>query len=106
MARPYLSIALIVLLGMGGSAHAQKPRAESWSGHLYVSGAGLALIAGGGVLAYYQNREADRDMAIYRHSGFTENTLEYRRRVEHHEKLTWMGVAGMALGGVLVMISF
>lgn len=68
--------------------------------------AGGLLMAGGGAFAYYQNREADKDMRVYRGSAFTGNTEEYKQRVLDHERLTWMGVAGAALGGVLLVVSF
>lgn len=68
--------------------------------------AGGLLMAGGGAFAYYQNREADRDMRVYRGSAFTGNTKDYKERVRDHERLTWMGVAGAALGGVLLVVSF
>ena len=74
--------------------------------HFYVAGAGLLLLAGGGAFAYYQNREADRDMAVYRKSAFTNNTTSLRGSVERHERLTWAGLAGAALGGILVVVSF
>ena len=51
-------------------------------------------MAGGGVLAYHQDREADRDMAIYRKSAFSERTRDYRNRVETHQRLSWAGLAG------------
>ena len=68
--------------------------------------AGGLLMAGGGAFAYYQNREADRDMRVYRGSAFTGNTRDYKERVRDHERLTWVGVAGAALGGVLLVVSF
>jgi hypothetical protein len=73
---------------------------------ILVAGAGLALLAGGGALAYHQNREADRDMDRYRRSAFTENTAGLRRDVEAHQRLTWAGLAGAALGGILIVVSF
>jgi hypothetical protein len=66
----------------------------------------LLLLAGGAAFAYYQNREADRDMAVYRMSAFTENTVAYRGRVEEHQNLSWAGMAGAALGGILIVVSF
>ena len=68
--------------------------------------AGGLLMAGGGAFAYYQNREADRDMRVYRGSGFTGNTTDYKERVREHERYTWAGLAGAALGGLLIVVSF
>ncbi|MDB5051297.1 MAG: hypothetical protein JWO30_4368 [Fibrobacteres bacterium] len=74
--------------------------------HIYLTGAGLLLLAGGGAFAYYQNREADKDMKTYRGSAFTGNTVVYRDKVREHERYTWVGLAGAALGGILIVVSF
>jgi hypothetical protein len=87
------------------ASFAEKAPSRSHA-HLYVTGAGLLLMAGGGAFAYYQNREADRDMAVYRKSAFSDNTVALRESVEEHEHLTWAGLAGAALGGILVVVSF
>lgn len=79
---------------------------EKKGANLYLSVAGLALMAGGGAFAHIQNREADRDMRTYRRSAFTGPTEAYRDRVEEHQRLTWAGLAGAALGGILLVVSF
>ncbi len=68
--------------------------------------AGGLLLAGGGAFAYYQHREADRDMRVYRGSAFTGNTEEFEERVREHDRYTWAGAAVAALGGLLVVVSF
>ena len=105
----WLPIAMAVALlfapcSFAGNAETARP-ARSHA-HLYVTGAGLLLLAGGGAFAYYQNRAADRDMAVYRKSAFTDNTVDLRASVEGHQRLTWAGLAGAALGGILVVVSF
>ncbi len=87
-------------------AQASDPAQEKSSLHFYVVGTGLLLMAGGGAFAYYQNSEADHAMNRYRQSAFTENTLPARKRVEDHEKLTWMGIAVFTAGGLLLVVSF
>jgi predicted ribosomally synthesized peptide with SipW-like signal peptide len=104
--RRSFAIALSALLLLGSVAFAEDAPERKSHARIYVAGAGALLLAGGGALAYFQNREADRDMAVYRNSAFTGNTLEYRDRVEEHQRLTWLGLAGAALGGILVVVSF
>lgn len=79
---------------------------EKKGANLYLSVAGAALMVGGGAYAYAQNREADRDMQVYRQSAFTGHTEDYRSRVEEHQRLTWLGLAGAAMGGILFVVSF
>lgn len=115
--KSFLTVAAALLLanaafaGSAVGAAESQPAAQTSAkqgshAHLYVAGAGLLLLAGGGAFAYYQNREADRDMAVYRKSAFTDNTRSLRESVERHERLTWAGLAGAALGGILVVVSF
>jgi hypothetical protein len=85
------------------TANTVHPKSE-W--HWSLTASGLALMAGGGALAYFQNEAADRDMSVYRNSAFTENTLDYRERVRTHEKWTWVGLGCAAVGGVLFVVSF
>lgn len=101
-----LSLLVAALLIISPGAHASEPAAEKSSVHFYVTGTGLLLMAGGGAFAYYQNREADQAMALYRQSAFTDHTVPARKKVEDHERLTWLGLAGFALGGLLVVVSF
>lgn len=101
-----LSLCLAAALSLtpapfAGEASVPKPVVR-----FYLAGAGVLLLAGGGAFAYCQNREADRDMKVYRGSAFTVNTEEYRGKVEEHERFTWAGLAGAALGAVLVVASF
>jgi hypothetical protein len=103
-AYPFLAAILLLLANPARSAEAPGPQPSH--AHLLVTGAGLLMLAGGGAFAFYQNREADRDMAVYRSSAFTENTSAYRDRVEEHQRLTWAGLAGAALGGILIVVSF
>ena len=98
---PLILAAALVPACFAGEARPAPPHA-----HLYVTGAGMLLLAGGGALAYYQDRAADRDMSVYRKSAFTDNSVSYRESVKDHERLTWVGLAGAALGGLLVMVSF
>src|SRR3954462_11261662 len=68
---PLLLAAILMLAPAAagaGESHVTKP-----GPHLYLAGAGLMLLAGGGAVAYYQNRAADRDMDVYRGSAFTGN---------------------------------
>ncbi|HLP41729.1 MAG TPA: hypothetical protein VK465_09505 [Fibrobacteria bacterium] len=97
---------MAILLCLSTMAQAEGPAKKDKGVSLYLAGAGILLLAGGGGYAYYQNREADRDMDIYRRSAFTGNTLAYRDRVEERETLTWAGLAGAALGGILLVVAF
>jgi hypothetical protein len=45
-------------------------------------------------------------MTAYRKSAFTDNTVELRESAQGHEHLTWAGLAGAALGGILLVVSF
>lgn len=104
--RRSLPLLLAAMLLLAPAAAFGEPRQSQSGPHLYLAGAGLLLLAGGGAVAYYQNRAADRDMDVYRGSAFTGNTTKYRDRVETHERFTWAGLAGAALGAVLVVVSF
>jgi hypothetical protein len=97
---------LLIGLALGSKTFASEKAEPKAQVNLYLTGAGLALMAGGGTLAYLQNRQANRDMAIYRNSAFTENTTVYRERVREHERWTWVGLAGACLGGLIVVVSF
>lgn len=101
-----LACLVALLLCLATMAQAEGPAKKDKGVNLHLAGAGLLLLAGGGGYAYYQNREADRDMDIYRRSAFTGNTLAYRERVKEHEALTWAGLAGAALGGILLVVAF
>lgn len=103
-----MTAALLLAPASFGGEVGKSDAAPSSRSHarFYVAGAGLLLMAGGGAFAYYQNRAADRDMAVYRKSAFTENTADQRERVKDHERLTWAGLAGAALGGILLVVSF
>jgi hypothetical protein len=101
---PFL-LAAMLMLAPAAACAGESHKAKSGP-HLYLAGAGLLLLAGGGAVAYYQNQAADRDMDVYRGSAFTGNTTKYRERVEMHERFTWAGLAGAALGAVLVVVSF
>ncbi|HKP97990.1 MAG TPA: hypothetical protein VJ385_19820 [Fibrobacteria bacterium] len=103
--RPFL-LAAALCLSPASFAESGRAAPSRSHAHLYVAGAGLLLLAGGGAFAYSQNREADRDMALYRKSAFTGNTAVLRENVEKHQRLTWAGLAGAALGGILVVVSF
>ena len=100
---PFLLASILLL---APAAHAESPSPHKSGPHLYLAGAGLLLLAGGGAFAYCQNREADKDMKTYRGSAFTGNTETYRDKVREHERYSWAGLAGAALGGVLVVVSF
>ena len=100
---PFLLAAALLL---APAAHADSPPPQKSGPHFYLAGAGLLLLAGGGAFAYYQNREADRDMKTYRGSAFTGNTESYRDKVREHERYSWAGLAGAALGGILIVASF
>jgi hypothetical protein len=93
---------LLTAPGVRGDAAPSPPSGPRIS----LAIAGGILLAGGSAFAYYQNREADRDMRSYRGSAFTGNTTRFKERVREHERYTWAGVAGAALGGVLVVVSF
>jgi hypothetical protein len=101
---PHLLLAAALLAAP--ATFAAEPKEAPSHVHFYVAGAGLILLAGGGAFAYYQNREADHDMAIYRNSAFTENTSAYKAKVETHQHLTWAGLAGATMGGILLVVSF
>lgn len=105
--RRSLPLILAAMLMLAPAAARAGESHEAKSGpHIYLAGAGLLLLAGGGAVAYYQNRAADRNMDVYRGSAFTDNTAKYRDRVETHERYTWAALAGAALGAVLVVVSF
>ena len=93
------------LAAPAGAEEARQP-ARKDGVNVALCAVGLALLAGGGAYAYVQDREADRDMRVYRRSAFSGNTSAYRERVEEHQALTWAGLAGAALGGVLLVVSF
>lgn len=97
---------LMATLAFGCKTFASEKAELKAHVNLYLTGAGLALMAGSGTLAYLQNRQANRDMAIYRNSAFTENTRVYRERVREHERWAWVGLAGACLGGFFVVVSF
>lgn len=101
---PIPLVLLVAALALS-PAHAgdspKQPRAN-----LYLMGAGVVLLSAGGAFAFIQDREADRDMRIYRRSAFSGPTEAYRDRVEDHQRLTWAGLAGAALGGILFVVSF
>jgi hypothetical protein len=102
-----LRIALVLLSSALLLSPASADPAPADKGvNLYLAAAGVALLAGGGAFAFAQNREADRDMRIYRRSAFSVHTEDYRERVEEHQRLTWAGLAGAALGGILLVVSF
>ena len=109
MSMPKHSLAVLaaslLLMAMPGRASQDSAPASSHV-HLWWAGTGALLLAGGGAFAYYQNREADKDMAVYRGSAFTENTTAYRGKVEDHQRQTLAGLAGAALGGILLVVSF
>lgn len=90
----------------GGSFSSDSSPSAKSGPNLSLAVAGGLLLAGGGAFAYYQNRAADRDMRMYRGSAFTGNTTDFQDRVREHERFTWVGVAGAALGGLLVVVSF
>jgi hypothetical protein len=87
-------------------ANGQAAKEKGVGSRFFMTGAGLLLVAGGSAFAYHHDREADRAMTRYRASAFTENTERLRDEVREHDRLTWFGVAGAALGGVLVVVSF
>ena len=94
-----------VLASPAAAAEARKP-AQKGGVNVALAAVGLALLGGGGAFAYIQNREADRDMRVYRRSAFSDNTADYRERVEERQALSWAGLAVAALGGVLLVVSF
>lgn len=102
---PVLLLLSAVLASPAAAAEARKP-AQKGGVNVALAAVGLALLGGGSAFAYVQNREADRDMRVYRRSAFSDNTADYRERVEEHQTLTWAGLAGAALGGVLLVVSF
>lgn len=53
----------------GRESHSENSAAKSGA-RIYLAGSGLLLLAGGSAFAYAQNREADRDMEVYRLSRF------------------------------------
>ena len=101
---PFLLLAALLLSASAG--HAASSPSKKSGPNIYLTGAGLLLLAGGGAFAYYQNREADKDMKTYRGSAFTGNTEAYRDKVREHERYAWAGLAGAALGGILIVVSF
>lgn len=95
-----------LLAAPAASAAEAKPAGRDGGVNVMLAVAGAALLAGGGAFAYHQDREADRDMRIYRRSAFTANTAAYRERVEEHQRLSWAGLAGAALGGIFLVVAF
>jgi hypothetical protein len=87
-------------------AKAQSAKEKGIGSRFFLTGAGLLLAAGGSAFAYHHDREADRAMTRYGASAFTENTEHLRDKVREHDRLAWAGVAGAALGGILVVVSF
>jgi hypothetical protein len=106
MPRKILPLLIAVIFLSGTRIHAGEAEKSGSRPRILLIGAGALLMAGGGALAYHQDREADRDMAIYRKSAFTTHTEDYRGRVENHQRLTWAGLAGAALGGILIVVAF
>lgn len=100
---PFLCAAVLLI---ARPARAEDSPSAKSGPNITLAVAGGLLLAGGGALAYYQNRAADRDMRVYRGSAFTGNTTAYKDRVREHERYTWVGAAGAALGGLLVVVSF
>lgn len=97
-------VCLVAILAVS-PAHAGVPP-EKRGVNLYLVAAGAALMAGGGFFAHAQHREANRDMRVYRRSAFTAPTEDYRARVEEHQRLAWVGLAGATLGGILLVVAF
>jgi hypothetical protein len=87
-------------------ANGEAGKEQRVGSRFFLTGAGLLLVAGGSAFAYHHDREADRAMTRYRGSAFTENSEHLRDEVRDHDRLTWLGVAGAALGGILVVVSF
>lgn len=106
MPRKFLPLLIAAVLLSAGRLHAGSSEKTDSPPRIILIGAGALLMAGGGAFAYHQDREAERDMAIYRQSAFTTHTEEYRDRVETHQRLTWAGLAGAALGGILIVVAF
>jgi hypothetical protein len=106
MPRKFLPLFIAAALLTCSRLHAGEAGKSDSRPRLLLIGAGALLMAGGGALAYHQDREADRDMAIYRKSAFTTHTEDHRDRVETHQRLTWAGLAGAALGGILIVVAF
>ncbi len=100
------AIFLASLLFLGTETFAQESPKPHASLHWYWTGAGLALMAGGGMLAYLEHQDAERDMDMYRRSAFTGNTVEFRDRVQREDQWTWVGLTGAALGSLIVVVSF
>jgi LPXTG-motif cell wall-anchored protein len=106
MPRNLLPLLIAAILLPVGPLHAGSSEKTGSQPRFLLIWAGALLMAGGGALAYHQDKEADRDMAIYRKSAFTTHTEDYRDRVETHRRLTWAGMAGAALGGILIVVAF
>lgn len=96
------AILLLTAPGVRGEAAPSTPSGPRIS----LAIAGGLLLAGGGAFAYYQHREADKDMRLYRGSAFTGNTTDFKERVREHERYAWAGAAAAALGGLLIVVSF
>lgn len=107
--RPFpglLPCLIALVLQAAPSAYAEDATAGDSRANPFLGAVGVMLMAGGGALAWHQNREADQDMARYRNSAFTGNTELYRKNVEEHEVRAWIGLAGAALGGIFLVVAF
>lgn len=108
MSLPFRLLPLLcaaVLLSAPAIRGEDSPTASSGP-RISLAISGGLLLAGGGALAFYQHREADKDMRSYRGSAFTDNTTDFKERVREHDRYTWAGAAAAALGGLLIVVSF